>query len=65
MNEFLAMGGYGAFIWPTYGIAAVLLIGLLALSMRNMRQREALAESLRRDRHHEQKSAPQAAEVQA
>lgn len=64
MNEFLAMGGYAAFIWPTYGIAAVLLLGLLALSMRNMRQREALADALRRDRHHEQRTAPEGAEVQ-
>jgi len=50
MSEFFDMGGYGAFIWPAYGAAAVLMVGLLALSWRSMRQREALAESLRESR---------------
>ena len=29
MTHFLAMGGYGAFIWPAYGAS---LIGLLAMA---------------------------------
>ena len=34
IGRFFAMGGYGAFIWPAYGIAA-LAIGLLVwLSLR-------------------------------
>ena len=28
MSAFFAMGGYGAFIWPCYGLAAILVIGL-------------------------------------
>jgi heme exporter protein D len=47
MSEFFAMGGHAAFIWPAYGITAVLLGGLLVLSLKSMRQREALVESLR------------------
>jgi heme exporter protein D len=31
MNEFLDMGGYGGYVWPAYGIAA-LLLSLLALA---------------------------------
>jgi heme exporter protein D len=50
MSEFLAMGGYGAFIWPAYAAAAVLMAGILLLSWRTMRQREALVESLRAGR---------------
>ena len=50
MSEFLEMGGYGAFIWPTYGAAAILMAGLLLLSWQGMRQREALVKSLRADR---------------
>jgi heme exporter protein D len=50
MSEFFAMGGYAAFIWPAYGVTAVLLCGLLALSLKSMRQREALVESLRSHR---------------
>lgn len=26
MNDFLAMGGYGGYVWTSYGLAAVVLI---------------------------------------
>lgn len=29
MNEFLAMGGYAVYVWPAYGITAVVLIASL------------------------------------
>jgi heme exporter protein D len=54
MNEFFAMGGYGAFIWPAYGTAAILMAGVLILSWNSMRQREALVKSLRAGRREEQ-----------
>ena len=56
MSEFFEMGGYGAFIWPAYGAAAILMMGVLILSWKSMRQREALVESLRasrREKHEE------------
>ena len=53
VSEFLEMGGYGAFIWPAYGAAAILMAGLLILSWKGMRQREALVESLRASRRKE------------
>ncbi len=28
MNEFLGMGGYGAFVWPAYAVSAVGVGGL-------------------------------------
>ena len=31
MNEFFAMGGYAAYVWPAYGISAVALIVLLGV----------------------------------
>lgn len=65
MSEFLAMGGYAAFIWPTYGVAAALLVGLLVVSLRSMRQREALVDSLRRNRERDMAEAPQGMEVRA
>jgi heme exporter protein D len=35
MSEFLAMGGYGIFVWGSYGVTAlVLAIELLALRAR-------------------------------
>ena len=36
--EFFAMSGYAAFIWPAYGIAALVLVGLLAVSLQQLRQ---------------------------
>jgi heme exporter protein D len=35
------MGGYGAFIWPSFAITAFVLIGLLVVSLRAARGREA------------------------
>lgn len=26
LHEFLSMGGYGAYVWPSYGIAAVVVL---------------------------------------
>lgn len=34
MAEFFEMGGHGAYIWPCYGITALLLIALLATSVK-------------------------------
>ena len=33
MAPFFAMGGYARFVWPAYGIAAIVLVGLLAHSV--------------------------------
>jgi heme exporter protein D len=39
------MGGYDIYIWPAYGVAAVVMIGLLAVSIRASRvNTRALAE---------------------
>ena len=34
MGGFLSMGGYGAYVWPAYGVAALVLGGLLLWSLR-------------------------------
>ena len=54
MSEFFAMGGYAAYVWPAYGVTTIVLCGILALSLKSMREREALVKSLRgsRDRRH-------------
>jgi heme exporter protein D len=41
MSDILAMGGYAGFIWCAYGAAAVILIGLLIASLRDLRARQA------------------------
>ncbi|HUC62949.1 MAG TPA: heme exporter protein CcmD [Alphaproteobacteria bacterium] len=40
ISTFLDMGGRAAFVWPAYGITALVLIGLLVQSVRTMRARE-------------------------
>jgi heme exporter protein D len=41
LTTFLAMGGYAAFVWPAFAIAAAVLIGLLLVSWRGLKAREA------------------------
>jgi heme exporter protein D len=43
MSEFLDMGGYAAFVWPSYGLAAIVL-GVLAWT--SWRARAAAAAEL-------------------
>lgn len=40
LSDYLSMGGYAAFIWPSYGVAVVLLSALLLLSARRLRVAE-------------------------
>ena len=44
LQTFLQMGGYAAYIWPAYGLAAAVLCGLAIASYRGMRQAERQAE---------------------
>ena len=41
MTDFFAMGGYAAYVWPAYGLAAIILLGLLAVNLRRLRRAEA------------------------
>ena len=44
--SFFEMGGYAAYVWPAFGVAAVIMVALLALSIRTMRAREAALKTL-------------------
>ena len=50
MSEFLHMGGYGFYIWTSYGISAFVLIGLTFLSLRKLRQVEGDLQPLENER---------------
>ena len=46
MSEFLAMGGYGFYVWGAYGVAALaIVVELLALRARRAAALEATAEA--------------------
>ncbi len=40
LADYFAMGGYAAFIWPSYGLAVVLLTGIFLLSWRRLKAAE-------------------------
>ncbi len=35
--DFLDMGGYAAYVWPAYALAALVLVALLVSSLRSLR----------------------------
>lgn len=41
IGDYLTMGGYAAYIWPAYGVAAVVLIAFAVDSWRRVRRAEA------------------------
>lgn len=47
MGDFFAMGGYAAYVWPAFGFALVVLIGLFVLSWQAVKRREAELAQLR------------------
>ena len=40
LDDFFHMGGYAAYVWPAYGVAAAVLGGLLAGSLSRLRRAE-------------------------
>jgi heme exporter protein D len=47
LREFLAMGGYAAYVWAAFGFAALVLVALLVQSWRAARRSQAELEQLR------------------
>lgn len=46
MTAFFHMGGYAAFIWPAYGLTALVIVGLVWQSIADYRAQSAFAEKL-------------------
>ena len=42
----LHLGGYGAYVWPAYGVAAWVLIGVLWQTLTSLRANERMAKRL-------------------
>ncbi len=47
LAEYFAMGGYAAYVWPAYGVAALVMIALAMVAARSYRARQALLTALR------------------
>ena len=69
MTEIFDMGGYGAYVWPAWGVAVVVLGGLIVASISAMRARERELAELEaaspRRRRREQPAAAQGSEENA
>jgi len=50
MTSFFAMGGYGAFIWPAYGISALALMAMIWRCLAAWRAARKRLEELERER---------------
>jgi heme exporter protein D len=46
MTDYLAMGGYAAYVWPAYGITVVGLAAMMIASLRSLARRKALLAAL-------------------
>jgi heme exporter protein D len=49
MNDFqtfFAMGGYGAYVWPAYGLTALAFIGMLGWTVASLKARRREEQSL-------------------
>lgn len=47
--DFLSMGGYAAYVWPALGLTALVLVGLLLVTLRSLRRREAQLRAFERE----------------
>lgn len=61
MSEFLEMGGYAPYVWTSYGLAAVVMLGLLAGSWVNWRRQERILATLKTARAKAPRPAEEAA----
>lgn len=46
VRDYLAMGGYAAFVWPSYGVTAVIMVAITVLTLRRLRQRQRALKTL-------------------
>ncbi|WP_417828517.1 heme exporter protein CcmD [Thalassospira sp.] len=64
MSEFFSMGGYGSYIWASYGITALAMIVLLMTTLRGLRssriERDQLEATLQSRRPRRNKKADKA-----
>lgn len=49
IGAFLAMGGYAGFVWPAYGVAFAVLVGLVVVSRRRYRDSIGTLDRLQRE----------------
>ena len=46
VTDFLAMGRYGAYVWPSYALAVVVMAGLWLSTVARLRKNETLLKDI-------------------
>ena len=46
LGTFFAMGGYGDYVWPAYGLTAAAFVGIVGWTLRTLRARRRLEREL-------------------
>jgi heme exporter protein D len=49
IETFFAMGGYGLYVWPAYGLTAAIMIAFLISTLRSLRSRKRVLQTLEAD----------------
>ena len=49
LMAYLEMGGYGHFVWPAYGVTALVLVALMIASRRSLKSEQAALAALETD----------------
>jgi heme exporter protein D len=49
MEQFLAMGGYAAYVWPAYLITAFVMLLLVVVTLRDLRAQRRILAALESD----------------
>ena len=47
MAEFFAMGGYAAFVWPSFAVTAAVMAVILIVSLRGLKQNQKTLDALK------------------
>lgn len=50
MSDFLDMGGYGVYVWPSFAIVALVMAGLVLQSWHDLRTQKRLIAELEESR---------------
>lgn len=48
-NEVLAMDGYGVYVWPSFGFAALAMIAMVWMSLRSLRRVERIFSQMQKE----------------
>lgn len=49
IRDFIVLNGYGAYVWPAFGVAALVLAWMAMDTLRRLRASESLLDDMQKD----------------